>query len=174
MSIAARCYAAATTLLATTLVPAAVRANDRDIRAITVPPSSCSLRSGNAFYGSNFWGADGGEALLQCPLPINNIDLSGTTNDNDISKFRTFYRDSDGSGSTVNIVVTLGYTKITVDGLWSITGVCTFSSSPATIDYTNTTKSCVHDVASGVFYFFQVRLNAVGGNADFVGIDFPP
>ena len=37
---------------------------------------------------------------LRCPLPLNEIDLSGTTNDNDISKIGVLYADSLRTGAS--------------------------------------------------------------------------
>ena len=33
---------------------------------------------------------------LHCPLPINNVDLGTSSNDNDMSSFTVFYNDVDG------------------------------------------------------------------------------
>jgi hypothetical protein len=89
-------------------------ANDRDLRAITVPAASCVpyIREGEPGTGAPTWvwsfaafelsgvrpGFHYATASLRCPLPIDAIDLSGTTNDNDIDKVRILYRDGDGPG----------------------------------------------------------------------------
>ena len=101
--------------LAASLIPYPIHANDRDLRGTPVPSAACAVGDNNlatppfAFGGAL---ASGGGALglsskttgaqfltLFCPLPVNNVDLSGTTNDNDITKIRVHYKDSDGFGT---------------------------------------------------------------------------
>jgi hypothetical protein len=89
---------------ALTAGPAPARANDRDLLGTTVPPPACLVAEN---YGVPYPAPNGGYFAvygperyirLTCPLPINNVDLSGKTDDNDMSKARVYYRDGDGYG----------------------------------------------------------------------------
>jgi hypothetical protein len=118
----------------------------------------------------------GNIAVLDCPLPINDIDLGGITNDNDMSKYRVHYIDPDGTGSAAKVTVYLHRTKVT-NGTVTVTGFCPFQSSPNTALATTTIVPCVQDLAAGTFYSFQVILQVSGSSVlggSFVGIDFPP
>jgi hypothetical protein len=120
-------------------------ANDRDLRAITVPAASCVpyIREGEPGTGAPTWvwsfaafelsgvrpGFPYATASLRCPLPIDAIDLSGTTNDNDIDKVRILYRDSDGSGGGLTHV-DVALEKTTYSPLASFRGLLSANSIP--------------------------------------------
>ena len=95
------------------LAPAIARANDRDLRGTPVPAAACIeyRRTGPIEdpWKAGYFGltGDGQYLQLRCPFPVNNIDLSGTTDDNDLSKMRVHYRDSDafGDGAGVGVVL---------------------------------------------------------------------
>jgi hypothetical protein len=76
-------------------------ANDRDLRGTTVPAAAC-VELVSIGLPTNPWRSmfhvEGSGAFLavRCPLLVNNVELSGTSSDNDMSKFRVHYRDSDG------------------------------------------------------------------------------
>ena len=86
------------------LAPA--HANDRDLRATTVPAAGC-IEVARSTYNNPWTSGDYFSVSsinqflkLRCPLPLNQVDLSGTTNDNDISKIRVHYLDSMALGPT--------------------------------------------------------------------------
>jgi hypothetical protein len=80
------------------------QANDRSLRALMIPPSSCQVDENTPFEEDPFKSPDSiarftsGTYEIICPLPVNNIEMSGRWNDNDISKFRVNYFDFDGPG----------------------------------------------------------------------------
>ena len=88
---------------------------------------------------------------LHCPLPLNNVDLGGTTDDNDISKFRVHYRDTDGFGTLASMAVNLQRFAVGAGGVAESTVVCSWTSD---IDGTGATtaakatKTCAHDLAA--------------------------
>ena len=150
-----------------------------------VPPAACIEVSRSAALTENPWfsgffsltGA-GRSLVLRCPLPVNNIDLSGTTNDNDLSQIRVHYRDTDGTGSGTSVAVALIKTAVptTIGGSQNTTVCSWFSSTDGTGATTTTraTKACAHDLAAGAFYHLQVSLqSSQGHNAQFLGVDFP-
>ena len=89
-------------------------ANDRDMLATTVPATACEpLNSSHAneVQLSNaawvFRGTNTGTITFYCPVPRNAWTLSNTSNDNDISAFRVYYRDSDGTGTAARVTARL-------------------------------------------------------------------
>ncbi|MFO1040061.1 MAG: hypothetical protein U1E45_24730 [Geminicoccaceae bacterium] len=165
--------AAAMVLWATGTVPS--EANDRSVQGVAIPASACQLADDstatlNATVG---WIVRNGvTAKVLCPVPINHIELGGTTNDNDMSKFRIHFTDSDGvgTGSIVKVFL-LRHTSVPL----GTTEVCRKELAPATTSTTSTIVPCVHDIMSGgMFYEFAVVLHAApGGYAFFLGLDFP-
>jgi hypothetical protein len=114
---------------------------------------------------------------LRCPLPLNHVDLSGTTNDNDLSKIRVHYRDTDGPGAGSDVLLVLVRTA-TTGGVAARTDVCRWNSN---VDGTGVatpakaTKACAHDLADGASYHFDVTTRGGGGFVtQFIGVDFPP
>ena len=101
----------------------AARANDRDPRATPVPAAACAEifhAPGITPWKSGGWFGlytGGAYVHLRCALPLNNVDLGGTTDDNDISKFRVHYRDGDGLGTTARVEVDLKRSVVNVGGL---------------------------------------------------------
>jgi hypothetical protein len=168
------------------LPPPPAHANDRDLRGTVVPASACTATSAGApadrFFDRGAYVVDGSSELLVliCPLPVNNVDLSGTANDNDISKFRVYYLDSDGSANSAGLSLFLNQAVLAVDqpSGHRTTDVCRWFSNPNGGGIRTATRStfpCAHDVSSAGFYFFQVFLSAgPGTTATFLGIDFPP
>src|SRR5919109_2844032 len=103
------------------LLPAPAQANDRDLRGTPVPASGCiEVASSNLASRPFANGAlmlssspSGPQTLsLRCPLPVNNIELSGITNDNDITKIRVHYLDNDGLGNRAGMSVQLVRTEV--------------------------------------------------------------
>jgi hypothetical protein len=163
--------------------PAPARANDRDLRGTPVPAAACvevsrSGLTGNPWSGS-FFGMEGAGKvlLLRCPLPVNNVELSGNTDDNDLSKFRVHYRDPDGSGNGAIVTVTLVEMGATATGDTVSTHLCQWSSNAdgtGATGATRATKACAHDLAADVFYHFNVQLQSGAGlTVQFLGVDFP-
>jgi hypothetical protein len=182
-------------------------ANDRDLLATTVPAASCAvyIRPADSGIGDSIltWSGNavvlGGIApgdadlsttnnaiSLRCPLPINAIDLGGTTNDNDMTSFQVVYRDSDGPGAGTFVEVALVQTLLPAatgtGATLPSTTLCAWSSNTtgnSESGWTRATKACVHDLSGIAFYHFEVRLytdqRAVADvyYAGFAGIRFP-
>lgn len=164
----------------------AAHGNDRGLRGTMIVPSGCQiypvdipncnspLNQRGKFTG-NGWIGGICSLVLTCPLPINNIDLGGTSSDNDISKFRVHYKNSNVTGQVIvhlirSQVVSTGFTSSAVCG----------GALPRTGNIpTRTTVQCPHDVAGdGTFYHFEVILQSpisiiLGDSLMFLGIDFP-
>jgi hypothetical protein len=161
------------------------QANDRDLCATPVPAAACVESSRTSSLTGNPWREDGYFSVsgglsgvsLRCPLPVNQIELSGSGSDNDLARMRVHYRDSDGSGVINFVFVALVKTSATAAGAVESTTVCTWESSKDGSGATGVTKSvkeCPHDIAAGAFYHFIVVLQANGiHTAQFLGIDFP-
>lgn len=169
----------------TSLLPMPVHANDRDLRATTVPGAGCVeiYRStyNNPWTSGDYFSVSSANQVLalRCPLPLNQVDLSGTTND--ISKFRVHYADTDGFGEAASVAVALVRVAMPSAGGWpETTIVCSWSSN---VDGTGATtgakatKACAHDLAAEAFYHFDVTLrtnsNGSAHSATFLGITFP-
>ena len=162
------------------LAPAAARANDRDLRGTPVPAAACVEYNRSASFYGPAWSPDGyylangagASLLLHCALPVNAIDLSGTTNDNDISKFKVYYADPDGFGGNYGVRIQL--IKTTPLSPTFKTYVCAWNSDSEGSGSTtpaSATKTCAHDIAAGSFYHFDVYL--YGNSTSFFGIEFP-
>ena len=176
------------------LILSPARANDRDLRAITIPASACHVSRDYPYasdplpHGDGFIAQSSATDLtivsLRCPLPINNIDLSGATDDNDVSKIRVHYRDSDGFGYNASVNVGFYRTRsvATSDG-FTTDVVCRWQSDVNGTGASTgamTSAACPHDISSGAFYYFRVGLVLTKSpssglySVSFVGIDFPP
>jgi hypothetical protein len=168
-------------------------ANDRDLRATTVPAAICVAGGGTSGAIGGTWvnrceyvvpgRFDGQSELvdhhLHCALSLNNVDLGGTTNDNDISSFTVFYRDSDGLGTGTSIEVDLHQTTLVAGNIQSVP-VCSWRSNTSgngSAGYTSSSAPCVHDMKATAFYHFEVRFLSSTVTQDvvasFVGIRFP-
>jgi hypothetical protein len=167
------------------------QANDRSLRALMIPASSCQVDGNTPFEEDPFKTPSSigrftpGSYEVLCPLPVNNVEMSGMRNDNDISKFRVAYRDTDGSGPAGEVAVFLertflsgGGTLTTLSGGGTLTTipVCSWSSNTDGADETDHTSdvaSCEHDVRRRNFYVFVVVLDRTSAEVNFFGIDFP-
>jgi hypothetical protein len=171
------------------LMPTSTRANDRDLRGTPVPAAACIQYRSSGDLGS-FGGWDkftsafqirssgNGEVRLElrCPLPVNNVEISGTANDNDMTKFRLHYLDSDGAGADARLLVRLVRASTTIPNF--VEGrVCEWSSNLGALAQ-RVVIDCPHDFESDTFYYFLVTLT-VGASTPsstfvrFWGIDFP-
>lgn len=160
-------------------------ANDRDVRALTIPAASCvdiGLPSPAAWLPAGALVINGtAEAHLRCGLPINNIELSSKTNDNDITKFEVFAFDKDGQGKAANVEVELIRTSPDIHGGRGISGtvLCTWNSSKAILPafWLRGDSKCVTDLSPSNSYYFAVTLtstiDAPDATAGFAGIRFP-
>ena len=166
------------------LVPAPVVADDRDLQATPVPPAACAEVSRSGFTGGFrtstgpiFLAGPNTSLRLHCPLPVNNVEVSGAGNDNDLSKLRVHYRDSDGLSTGVSVTVDLVKAAVTAAGAVEGTTVCSWNSNQdgtGSTSYAKATKACAHDIAAEAFYYFDVRLQVgASGFTSFVGISFP-
>ena len=173
-------------------------ANDRDLKATTIPASSCVdyARDNNSVNvpSPGYWGGSAvtwfgqrpdlpmPETLfLSRPLPVNAIDLGGNTNDNDMSSFQIVYLDNDGFGGGVRVEATLVRTELPTAGALQTTPVCYWDSNvngSGATGWTRASAPCVHDLSGTAFYHFNVYLFAARSalanfSAGFAGIRFP-
>lgn len=169
--------------------PASAATNDRELRAVTIPPSACAVASSTVPTGGTFrlnsgWDLllpifQAGSAVLDCPLPVSNVKLSAATGSVKMGKFRVRYLDSDARGGRVTISVALFADRITTTGnVPSL--VCSWNSNAAdngSTLATAATQNCAFTLQPDTIYFFQVVLNAAspftGVRAVFYGITFP-
>jgi hypothetical protein len=168
---------ASTAAIATLIgLSAVAEANDRGVRGTVIPAPECTLIGGSARLSEipNWTAELGGIAVISCPLPINNIDLGSNSNDNDITKFRVLYRDSDGAANQASLAVSLLKSKIT-NGTLSTSQICNSTLTTTATGFTASTINCPQDVAGGgTFYRFLVVLVGLStAEAEFAGIDFP-
>ena len=171
---------------AASLAPAPVRANDRDLLGTTVPAPACYVADNygviNPTPNGGYFSVSGPDHYLRltCPLPLNNVDLSGKTDDNDMSKFRVYYSDGDGYGTAATLTLALIRTDI-ANGVTRFTVVCTWDSNKDVAPTSAATTDeipCVHDLSGNALYYFELRLeNGSGATGQtivkFMGFDFP-
>jgi hypothetical protein len=147
-----------------------------------IPPSACQVDGNEPFEedpfkirGSITRFTPGFYEVL-CPLSVNNIEMSGRSNDNDLSSFRVTYRDQDGLGSGGEVSVTLHRTVLLPGGGIRFVPVCSWSSNTDGDDQLGATSDvvpCEHDVHRQNFYAFTVVLDRTTAEVSFYGIDFP-
>jgi hypothetical protein len=166
-------------------------ANDRDLWATTVPASACQPRNetdaGKLLLSNGAWvftGSETGSIVLYCPLPLNAFTLTDFSNDNDITRYRIYYRDTDGGTAGGNgglaipqqayISTRLVYRRS--DGLYSAGNLWHSNVTPINaVANTTAIMNNVHDVQFDALYSFYVvmyRANTSMSPA-FSGIDFP-
>jgi hypothetical protein len=171
-------------LVAAVLASAAARANDRDLQGTPIPAAACVEFRRSPALTEEAWRAgyfevsgDAKDLELHCPWPVNNVDLSGATDDNDLSKMRVHYRDSDGFGAGAAVEVILARTIIDAGGRIRTEAVCFWQSNAYGTGATTAakaTRACVHDLVAGAFYTLDVLLQSrTGQTAQFLGVDFP-
>jgi opacity protein-like surface antigen len=173
-------FIACATIAASLIVPSTALANDQDIVATTIPATACRPQtdSGSAAVAlSNgayvFNGSATGTVILFCPLPINANTIADFTNDNDISRYRVYYRDSDGIGTASEVRTSLVYRNSV--GLTQVGGTWSSNASNITAN-TIAAVNLSHDVGSDRLYSFAVIMQRTNTtqNPAFSGIDFPP
>jgi hypothetical protein len=161
----------------------AVQANDQEIWTKTVPASACtpatSAQASRVSLVNAAWvfsGTQTGTVTFYCPLPVNAYTVVNLTNDNDISSFRIYYRDSDGVGADAELTARLVYRE--ASGLFSAGGTWS-SNSPATAagetGNRRDVQPNVHDVRTDALYSFLVTMarTTTSQAPSFAGIDFP-
>jgi hypothetical protein len=173
------------------LLPGYASANDRDLKATHISAFDCRdleasgqpiATSRPRSSGLGVSSLAGARADLVCPLPLNNIDLGGTTNDNDISSFTVFYADADadGRGAGAQLTVALEQTRI-LNGQFETKVLCSWDSNVhgSTGSSPNASnRPCAVDLLSNGFYNFRVSMRVTQNFGDvdplnFVGIRFP-
>jgi hypothetical protein len=173
--------------LATGLAPGQLHANDRDLRAITVPAAICVGGNPDNFdpgmgitVGNWLPPATATEMRIRCALPLNNVDLGGTSNDNDMTSFTVFYADSDGFGTRTGVLVTLFEVRLS-NGRMAGADKCGWDSNhdgTGSTGFTSDNVLCAVDLAATAFYHFSVYIYVNGApqnapDAAFSGIRFP-
>lgn len=152
-------------------------ANDQDLRATTVPATSCqpasSTQAASVVLVSAAWvfsGNNTGTVTFYCPLPVNGNTESNIGDDNDITTFRVFYRDTDGTGTDAEVTARLLYRTT---GLFAASSAWSSNASNVMIDTTDF-HPAVHDVSNLALYSFVVTLSRTNTteNPAFTGIDF--
>lgn len=171
---------ACATIAASLIAPTAALANDRDITATTIPATACRPNTDSAdalVVLSNgayvFNGSATGTVTLYCPLPINANTLVDFTNSNAISRYRVYYRDSDGIGVASEVRTRLVYRD--ANGLTQLGS--TWSSNLSNITDNRTQNvDLIHNVGANRLYSFAVIMERTNTtqNPAFSGIDFPP
>ncbi|MEZ5537036.1 MAG: hypothetical protein R3F02_15615 [Thiolinea sp.] len=159
-------------------------ANDTDLVATTVPASACvpvsSTDMNRARLSNGAWvfsGSSTGTIRLYCPLPVNAFTLSNSSNDNDITRYRVYYRDSDATGNDAIVRTRLVYR--TSSGMFYAGS--TWSSNTPNFSSTSLTGNRIdihpnpHDVRSNALYSFYISIyrRNTSQNPVFSGIDFP-
>ena len=155
-----------------------VFANDRDVRATTIPASACQpvnqQSAGKLSYNNGNWFISGqGEARLSCPLPINGSTVSDTSNDNDMTRYRVYYKDTDALGQNSSVRVRLR--SIGTNGQFVSHGPNWNSNDFNNVNYTTRTQAVNVDLSPNRLYSFRVVLRKTSGvvSPRFGGIDFP-
>jgi hypothetical protein len=186
--------AAAAALVTALLASGPAEANDRDLKALQLGAGSCETRlAGLTTAGivqiSGLQGGDeappGGAGIgFPCQLPLNNVDLGGTTNDNDISSFSVYYKDGDGLGTGKRVEVILRSVALQ-NGAPVSRALCSWSSNTngtGTTGWAVSNHPCTVDLAATTFYWFEVAVRtfrrvvegaSASEEAGFMGIRFP-
>lgn len=166
-------------------------ANDQDVWTTAVPASSCVPANewlANKVQLSNgawvFRGSSTGTVIFYCPLALNAYTVSNFSHDNDISRYRVYYRDSDGGmlGGSGGFIapqrsrVTARLTFRRANGMYSA-GTLWSSDNTGVNATANTTaiKTNAHDVRANALYAFVATLYRANTSQSpaFSGIDFP-
>ncbi len=154
--------------------------NTQDLLATTVPATACqpinSSQDNLVFLSNAAWvfrGTNTGTVTFYCPLTVNAWTVSNNTNDNDISFFRVYYRDTDGTGTAARVTALLTFRRF--DGLFGV-GSTWDSNSSSFTGNTFAIHDVTHDLRSMAVYSFLVTLRRTNTNENpaFSGIDFAP
>ncbi len=155
-----------------------VAANDRDLRATTIPASACelsnSVQADKVFLSQGSWvfrtGETGG-VIFNCPLPLNAYTVSDNSNDNDMTHFRVYYRDTDATG--IESTLTARLQRKSTSGTLFL-GPQWNSNNVNIAVHTAASHSTVHELAFSGQYMIQVTMGRTNANQRpmFTGIDF--
>ncbi|BAY29439.1 hypothetical protein NIES2107_12820 [Nostoc carneum NIES-2107] len=167
-------------IAAISAAPMSASANDAEVANTTIPASACRPESnvddGQVFLSNGayvFSGNNTGTVRLYCPWTING-NTSNLTNDNDMSSYRVYYRDTDGISNSSEITTLLAYRD--PNGQAQPAGQVAWSSNTANATANTTqTVQLSHDLGSNRLYYFivTIRRNSTSQNPAFSGIDFP-
>ncbi|MCC6558512.1 MAG: hypothetical protein IT372_36710 [Polyangiaceae bacterium] len=162
------------------LLTGVAHANDRDVRATTIPAAAC--RPEDSYFAAQvrldraawvFRPGVTGLVILHCPLGINQYTVSDDTNDNDITRIRVHYLDSDGRGERADLTVALqqwpGDLRLSVAPAW------VSSESGGARGWTVDNHDIPHDLQSDSLYSFVVVMyrRSAEDRVGFAGIEFP-
>jgi hypothetical protein len=141
---------------------------------------------GNFAHGLGLYADPEGRIIrisMYCPLPINNVDLGTSSNDNDMSSFTVSYYDIDGTSQ--NLVMQVELMEVTiVNGQNVNKSLCGWTSNdpPGVLasGFASSTLPCVVDLKAAAFYRFDVHfindrlaLPVSQVALSFIGIRFP-
>ncbi|MGB5959185.1 MAG: hypothetical protein WBG73_00895 [Coleofasciculaceae cyanobacterium] len=174
-------FAAIATVFA---IPSIAAANTPDVAATTIPASACrpendttdsrvSLSNGAYVFNPGVTGT----VRFYCPLPINGNRTNGINN-NSMTRYNLYYRDSDGTGNAAQITSRLLYRSTGQFAIGSQLNSNTINTG------TNLTSDRIHTILLNHtflnfrLYYFLVTMTRTNSNLNpaFTGIDFvfPP
>ena len=160
-----------------TWLPSYTEANDRDVRATVINPNSCKIDQStpnvskpgqsDGYIGTPYPG-DGQinrSFVAFCPLPLNNIELGGTANDNDMSSFSVLYRDFDGLGERAGLAVAFHRNTVNAQGDLVSLFVCMWESNRngstiANFSWKRAAVPCTVDLSAVDTYHFTITMQA--------------
>jgi hypothetical protein len=167
------------TATALTMTAGTALANHRDLLATTVPASSCqpvdSTNLAKVQITNGAWvfkGTETGAVEMWCPLPLNRNTVSDATNNNAMTSYRIWYRDSDGAGAAAQVSVQLTYRL--PNGVLGTVGL-PFSSNINNVSVDTTyVRNQAHTFEINAIYAFRVRLarTSAAQTTSFTGINF--
>jgi hypothetical protein len=154
-------------------------ANHPDLRATTVPATSCqpatnadasrvSLSNGGWIFNST----SAGTITLYCPLPSNGNTMFDASNANNMTTIRFFYLDPDGMGVGSEIKAQLFFRQ----PLYAAVGAAWSSNSSNVTTATTAFFPLFHFLQFPALYSFEVRMSRATTDDKspiFYGIDFP-
>jgi hypothetical protein len=164
--------------------PSAAVANDRDVQATTIPASACRPESNTAdasvrmVNGAFIFNPNStGTVRFFCPLPINRLTVSDSSNDNDLTGYRVYYRDTDGTGNLAEITTHLFYRNSNAGSSIPVNAAWSSNSNPSnlTVNTSFFVDDPNHQFEAFRLYFFVVtmrRNNNTNQDPAFGGIDF--
>lgn len=154
-------------------------ANDRDLVATTIPASACELSNSDqadkVFLQQGSWrfrtGVTGG-VIFNCPLSLNRFTVSDNSDDNDMTHFRVYYRDTDATGNRATLTARLKRRNIN-GGLFF--GPQWNSNNVNIAAHTAQIQPTLHQMAFSGQYMVQVTMGRSSADQHpmFTGIDFP-
>ncbi|MEG4622832.1 hypothetical protein Q5691_00810 [Microcoleus sp. w1-18aA5] len=179
-----KCLIFLTAIAALFSFPRAAVANDQDVLATTIPASACRPESDTAdarvrMVNGAFIFNDNATGTVRffCPLPINRLTVSNPSNDNDLTGYRVYYRDTDGTGNLAEITTHLFYRNSNAGSSIAVGTAWGSNSNPSNLRVnTSFFVRQTHQFGDFRLYFFVVtmRRNNINQDPAFGGIDFIP